>query len=54
MRKRRKKIGRKRTPEQIRRKQEFDSFNSVGSVFIDEKKIKKMGLKYLDALIAGI
>ncbi len=54
MRKRRKRIGRKRTQEQINRKKEFESKNSEGPVFIDEQKIRKMGVKYLDALIAGI
>ncbi len=54
MRKRRKRIGRKRTQEQINRKKEFESKNSEGPVFIDEQKIRKMGIKYLDALIAGI
>ncbi len=50
----RKKIGRKRNQEQIRRKKEFESYNSEGPVFIDEQKIRKMGIEYLDALIAGI
>lgn len=53
MRKRGKKIGRKRTQEQIDRKKEFESYNCEGPVFIDEQKIRKMGVKYLDALIAG-
>ncbi len=49
-----KKIGRKRTQKQIKRKKEWESYNCEGTVFIDEKKIRKMGIKYLDALIAGI
>ncbi len=54
MRNKKKRIIRKRTQEQINRKKEFESHNSEGSVFIDEQKIRKMGIKYLDALIAGI
>ncbi len=52
--KKRKRIGRKRTQEQTKRKKEWESYNSEGPVFIDENKIRKMGIKYLYALIAGI
>ncbi len=52
--KKRKRIGRKRTQEQINRKKEYESYNPEGPVFIDGKKIHKIGIKYLDALIAGI
>ena len=52
--KKKKRIGRKRNQEQIDRKKEWESYNCEGPVFIDENKIRKMGVKYLDALIARI
>lgn len=50
----RKKIGRKRTPEQIKRKKEYESYNCEGPVFIDKDIIRKKGIEYVDALIKGL
>ncbi len=49
--KKKKRIGRKRTVEQIRRKKEWESYNCEEKVYIDKDIIKKMGIKYVDALI---